>query len=84
MSQITRDARGVGLLDELLGLGQGPEDRVDGAEVGDVIAAVGERRGVPRHDPDRVVPEAGQVWQRERRPARSPTPSPLPSAKLRK
>ena len=55
------DAERVRLADQLLGLGQRAEDRVDGAVVGHVVAGVGLRRGVPRVEPHRVDAEVGQV-----------------------
>ena len=39
------------------------EERVDGAVVGDVVAAVGHRRGVPGGEPDGVDAEVAQVGQ---------------------
>ena len=50
-----------GLIDQQLGLGERPEHRVDVAVVGDVVAAVGHRRRVPRREPDRVHAEVAQV-----------------------
>ncbi len=50
-----------GLVDQLLRSGERPEHRVDVAVVGDVVPAVGHRRGVPRREPDRVDPEVAQV-----------------------
>ena len=66
------DAELVGLGDQLLGLGEGAEGGVDGAVVGDVVAAVRHRRGVPRAEPDGVDAEVGEVGQpgRARRPGR--------------
>src|SRR6478736_6154786 len=49
------------LVDQLLGLGERPEHRVDVAVVGDVVASVGHRRRVPRREPDRVDPEIADV-----------------------
>ena len=49
--------------DQLLGLLERPERRVDRAVVGDVVAAVGERRRVPRLEPERVDAEVAQVGQ---------------------
>ena len=42
------DAEGERLLDQQLGLAQGAEVGVDVAVVADVVAAVGERAGIPR------------------------------------
>ena len=55
------DAVLVGIGDERFGIGQRSESRVDVAIVGDVVAAVVERRRVPRADPDRVDAEVAQV-----------------------
>ena len=55
------DAEGEGLGDQRLGFGERAERRVDGAVVGDVVAAVGERRGVPRVVPDGVDAEVAEV-----------------------
>ena len=51
------------LVDQLLRLGERPEHRVDVAVVGDVVAAVGHRRRVPRREPDRVDPQVAQVGE---------------------
>ena len=40
-----------------------PEDRVDAAVVGHVIAEVAHRRGEERAQPDRIHPEGGHVGQ---------------------
>ena len=55
------DAQLECLRDQLLGLGERPEGRIDGPVVRDVIAAVGQRRDVPGGEPNRVDPEIGQV-----------------------
>ncbi len=55
------DAERAGLRDELLGLGERAELRVDRAVVGDVVAAVRERGHVPGGEPDRVDAEVAQV-----------------------
>ena len=73
----------VRLGDQRLGVGERAEQRVDVAVVGDVVAAVGQRGGVPGGEPEGVDAELGEVGSRARTPARSPMPSPLPSAKLR-
>ena len=52
-----------GLGDQRLRLLERPERRVDDAVVGDVVAAVGERREVPRREPDGVDAEVAQVGQ---------------------
>jgi hypothetical protein len=57
------DAQLPCLGDELLGLGEGAEGRVDGAVVGDVVAAVGHRREVPGVEPQGVHAEFGEVGQ---------------------
>ncbi len=49
--------------DQLLRLLERAEDRVDRPVVGDVVAGVGERRRVPRVEPERVDPEVVQVRQ---------------------
>ena len=56
-----RDAAGVGRVGERPHVGDRSEARVDGREVGDVVAAVGERRRVERREPDRVDAEVGEV-----------------------
>ncbi len=55
------DAVGVQLRDELVHVGQGPQPRVDVAVVGDVIASVGEGRGVEGTEPDGIHPQFRQV-----------------------
>ena len=57
------DAQGVGLDDQLLGVGQRPEQRVDRPVVRHVVPGVGLRRGVPGVEPDGVHPEVRQVRQ---------------------
>ncbi len=57
------DAVPGGLRDELLGLGEGAEGGVDGPVVGDVVAAVGHRGGVPGVEPEGVDAELGEVGQ---------------------
>ena len=57
------DAAGVGIVGEVVEVGQGAEPGVDAAVVADVVAAVGERGGVERRQPDGVDPEVGQVAQ---------------------
>ena len=49
--------------DELLRLTERPEDRLDVAVVGHVVATVVHRRRIPRVEPDRVDAEIGQVPQ---------------------
>ena len=49
--------------DQLLGLGEGAEGRVDGPVVGHVVAAVGHRREVPGGEPQCVDAEFGEVGQ---------------------
>jgi hypothetical protein len=44
-------------------------------EVGDVVAAVAERRGIERQEPDAVDPEPLEVVELLRRPRKSPDPS---------
>ena len=53
----------VGGGDEPVGVGERAEVGVDVAVVGDVVAAVGERRRVPRTHPDGVDTEPGEVRQ---------------------
>ena len=55
------DAEGEGLGDQRLGFGQRAERRVDRPVVGDVVAAVGERGGVPGVVPDGVDAELTEV-----------------------
>ena len=49
--------------DQLLGLREGPERRVDRPVVGDVVARVGHRRRVPGVEPEGVDAEVAQVGQ---------------------
>jgi hypothetical protein len=49
--------------DERLGLGRAAELGVDLAIVGDVVAAVAQRRAIPRVDPHGVDPEVAQIAQ---------------------
>src|SRR5690606_37902358 len=51
----------VGLGEQVVDVGEGAEQRVDRPVVGDVVAAVGHRRGVERAQPDRVDPQLDQV-----------------------
>ena len=60
-SMMVRMPEGQGVADQALGLVEVPEERVDGAVVGDVVPAVRHRRGVPRREPDRVDRRARQV-----------------------
>ena len=53
----------VGLADHRLGLGDGAEQRLDRAEVRDVVAPVLHRGRVPRGDPQRIDAEVGEVAQ---------------------
>ena len=46
-----------------IGVGQRAEVGVDVAIVGDVVAAVEQRRGIPRADPDGVDAELGKIRQ---------------------
>ena len=48
---------------EIVGVGEVPEERVDGPVVGDVVAAVGLRRGVEGREPDGVDAQLGEVRQ---------------------
>ncbi len=57
------DAHPEGLRDERLGLREGPEPRVDGTVVGDVVAAIRERGDVPRGDPDGIDAQVAQIAQ---------------------
>ncbi len=47
--------------DEIGDIGEGPEPRVDGSVVVDVVAAVGERRWVERAQPDGIHPQASEM-----------------------
>jgi hypothetical protein len=49
--------------DELVGVGERPEQGVDVAVVGHVVAGVGHRGDVEGAEPDRVHPQVGQVGQ---------------------
>ncbi len=53
----------VGRGDEGVGVGEGAEQVVDGAVVGDVVAVVVLRGGVERREPDRVDAQVAQVGQ---------------------
>ena len=55
------DVDGQRFGDQRLGLGERAEGGVDGPVVGDVIAAVGQRRGVPRVVPDGVDAEVVEI-----------------------
>jgi hypothetical protein len=59
----------VGLLDERLEVVDRPVVGMDGVEVGDVVAAVAQRRGVHRQQPDAVDAEPLQVVQLLDQPA---------------
>ena len=48
-------------LKQLVEVGQGPEDAVDVAVVGDVVAEIGHGRGVEGSDPNRLDAQPGQV-----------------------
>ena len=62
-STIVRMPSSARLRDQLLGLVERPERRVDRAVVDDVVAVVGERRRVPGVEPERVDAEVAQVRQ---------------------
>ena len=49
------------LRDQLLGFVERPERRVDRPVVGNVVPVVGERRGVPRAEPEGVYTEVAQI-----------------------
>ena len=51
------------VLDQMVEVGHGPEQRVHGAVIADVIPAVGQRGRVERGQPDGVDAEVGQVPQ---------------------
>ena len=57
------DAERARLRDQLLGLPERAEGRIDRAVVRDVVAGVGQRRRVPGVEPERVDAEPGQVRQ---------------------
>ena len=78
------EAKLVRLGDQGVGIGQRPEQRIDVAVVGHVVATVGHRGGEPGIDPDRR-PRPGRAGTAIATglPAMSPIPSPSPSAKLR-
>jgi len=71
------------IVDELVEVVERPEDRIDLAVVGDVVARVGLGGGVERVQPDRVDAQLADIGQPGPDPGRSPTPSPSESAKLR-
>ena len=70
--------------DQRLGLCEGAIGGVYVALVDDVVAGVGHRRRVPGLIQMASTPRSRTYPNRLRRPAMSPTPSPFPSAKLRK
>ncbi len=47
--------------DEAVEVGEGAEEGIDVAVIGDVVAEVGHRRRVERRDPDGVDTEGGKV-----------------------
>ena len=55
------DAERPRLRDQLLGFPQRPERGIDRAVIRDVVAGVGERRRVPRVEPERVDAERGEI-----------------------
>ena len=57
------DSEVVSLGDQLLGLAEGAEHRIDVAVIVDVVAAVRHRGRVPGVEPDRVDPEPAEVGQ---------------------
>ena len=83
MSTTTRIPARVQRRDHLVEVVERAQARVDVAVVGDVVAAVGERGGIERAQPDRVDRRAPRGTTREVMPGRSPMPSALASAKLR-
>ena len=70
--------RAVGLLDQRDRLVERAEGRVDVAVVGDVVAAVRLRRGVPGVDPDRVHAEPREVGEAARGPREVAEPVAVP------
>ena len=73
----------MGVLEQRDEIVDGPEIRVDGEEVADVVAAVAERRRVERQQPQAVDPEPLEVVELFPQAPRSPIPSPLASKKPR-
>ena len=71
------DAEIGSLFDQLLGLSQGPEHRVDVAVVGDVVAAVRHRGRVPGREPDGIYAEVAQVGELRPYPAQIPDAVPV-------
>ena len=63
MSTSTRRPSPCASADERVHVVERAEQRVDGSIVGDVVAAVGQRRRVERRQPDRVDAEVAQVGQ---------------------
>ncbi len=59
----------VRLGDQLGDIVQAPEAGVDAGEVGDVVAAVGQRRGIHGREPERVDAECGEIVQPAHDPA---------------
>ena len=76
-------AAAVGLADQRVEVVERPEQRVDVAVVGDVVAEVRHRRAEDRRQPDRVDAQRRDVVEAAAMPGRSPTPSPSASAKER-
>ena len=68
------DGARVALLDQLVEVVEGAEDRVDVAVVGDVVAEVGHRRGEDRRQPDRLDVQRLQVVEVRGDPREIPHP----------
>ena len=64
----------VSLSDELVEVVHRPEDGIDRGVVRDVVAEVGERRGVDRREPERVHAEIDEVVETLRDPAQVADP----------
>src|SRR5207247_8332284 len=60
--------------DELIEVVHRPEDRIDRGVVRDVVAEVGERRGVDRRKPERVHAEIDEVVEALRDPSQVADP----------
>lgn len=77
------DAPAVHGVDDCLELLEGADRGAGGAVVVDVVATVDRHAGKERVEPHRVDGEAAMQSNRPSTPAKSATPSPLPSAKSR-
>jgi len=56
------DPGGLERRDQLVEVVDGPQSRVHGTVVVDVVPAVGERGGIERAEPHRINAERGEIW----------------------